>query len=234
MEAQPAEVPREIPRRRFPLADRALTMMVVVIFIDIFLLSPIAESLGGNRHWADLILAVVLLLGALAIWGNLWIADFFVATTIGSIGLSLGTVLKLWPEQPDVAAVLSCVNFFILGGLIARQVFAPGEVNAHRVQGAVAVYLIAGLLFAQIFRLISISFPGAFLLLGKPAIHSEITHFLTYYSFVSLTTLGFGDITPVHPLARSFTLLAAVFGTLYPAILIGKLVSEQIMDANKP
>ena len=70
--------------------------------------------------------------------------------------------------------------------------------------------------------------PPAFLLLGHPASHVEIGGSLNYFSFVAITTLGFGDITPVHPLARSFTLLGAVFGTIYPAILIGRLVSQEI------
>jgi hypothetical protein len=52
------------------------------------------------------------------------------------------------------------------------------------------------------------------LYLGKPAAYSDIVQHLTYFSFVSLTTRGFGDITPVHPIAKSMTLLAAVFGTL--------------------
>ncbi|MCA3022664.1 MAG: two pore domain potassium channel family protein [Rhodocyclaceae bacterium] len=53
-----------------------------------------------------------------------------------------------------------------------------------------------------------------FCILGKPAAYSYIVQHLTYFSFVSLTTRGFGDITPVHPIAKSMTLLAAVFGTL--------------------
>jgi hypothetical protein len=68
-----------------------------------------------------------------------------------------------------------------------------------------------------------------FCILGKPAAYSYIVQHLTYFSFVSLTTRGFGDITPVHPIAKSMTLLAAVFGTLYPAVLIGRLVSQELL-----
>ena len=49
-----------------------------------------------------------------------------------------------------------------------------------------------------------------------------------YFSFVTLTTLGYGDTVPVHPVARSLAIAEALVGQLYPAILIGRLVSLQI------
>jgi hypothetical protein len=230
-----AEIPKPegLRQRRFPFADRALTIMVFVIVVDVFLFSPMADMLGGTRHWAELVFTVVLVLGALVIWGNLWITDLFVATGIASIAIRVGLVGTEGEALEYVATLCSCANFLILGVLLARRVFAPGRVNVHRVQGAVAVYLLAGLVFGQIFQLIALASPGAFLMLGHPASYEQITPHLNYYSFVALTTLGFGDITPVHPLAKSFTLLAAVFGTLYPAILIGRLVSQQIMHSDR-
>ena len=57
-----------------------------------------------------------------------------------------------------------------------------------------------------------------------------VRHSLLYYSFVTLTTVGYGDITPVHPMARSLAMAEALVGQLYPAILIARLVSLQIMS----
>ena len=233
--SQPASdsAPAPESRRRHAFADRALTMMVCVIVIDVFLLTPLAEMLGGSRHWGDMIFSVVLLLGALTIWGNLWLADVFVATSIAAIGARVGFMFR--PEEwlEYTGAILAAVNYMILGYLLARRVFAPGEINIHRIQGAIAVYLLAGLVFGQIFQLISIGNPGAFLVLGQLATHARVSPHLGYFSFVALTTLGFGDITPLHPLAKSFTLLAAIFGTLFPAILIGRLVSQEILSARR-
>jgi hypothetical protein len=220
-------------RRRFHFADRALTVMVSVIIVDVFLLSPLAELIGGTRNWSELVFTIVLVLGALVIWGNLWITDLFVATGIASVAIRVGLVDAGGGTLEYLAAICACVNFLILGMLLGRRVFAPGKINVHRVQGAVAVYLLAGLVFGQLFQLIALSSPGAFLMLGHPASYETITPHLNYFSFVALTTLGFGDITPVHPLAKSFTLAAAVFGTLYPAILIGRLVSQQIMHGDR-
>lgn len=225
--------PADIRHRKLPFADRALTIMLFVIVVDIFLVSALVQAAGGSRHWSHILLSAVLLLGALVIWGNLWLTDFFVATSIACI-FAWGAHLKWGHEEFEYAGtMLTAVNLTLLGYLISRRVFAPGRINLHRIQGAIAVYLLAGTILSQVLHLISLAHPGAFLLLGHPASHEDIVGHLGYFSFVTLTTLGFGDITPVHPLARSFTLLGAVFGTLYPAILIGRLVSQEMLSSRQ-
>jgi len=213
--------------RTLPFADRALTLMLFVLVVDIFLVIPLSELTAGSRHWSHIVLMGVLVLSALMIWGNLWLTDIFVAMAIACIATRIALVF--WGNEIFEFAgyVMATGTFTILGYLIGRRVFAPGRINKHRVEGALALYLLAGMILSQIFLFISLNNPGAFLLLGHPASHEEISGSLNYYAFVSITTLGFGDITPVHPLARSFTLLGAVFGTMYPAILIGRLVSLQ-------
>jgi hypothetical protein len=222
----------DLRHRKLPFADRALTIMVCVIVVDIFLVSPLADVASGSRHWSHIMLAAVLLVGAMAIWGNLWLTDIFVAVSIASIGARLGRLYWGHDEFAYASHFFAAASFTLLAYLIGRRVFAPGRINVHRIQGAVAVYLLGGLILAQVLALISLSHPGAFLLLGHPASHEDIVGSLGYYSFVTITTLGFGDVTPVHPLARSLSLLGAVFGTLYPAILIGRLVSQEIKGSD--
>lgn len=222
-----------IRHRTLPFADRALTIMLFVLVVDIFLVAPLSELTAGSRHWSHVILMAVLGLGALAIWGNLWLTDVFVAMSIACVGARLGYMRWgnegfLYVGYPMAAATLT-----ILGYLLARRVFAPGRINVHRIQGAIAVYLLAGMILSQVLLLIALAYPGAFLLLGHPASHEDISGSLMYYSFVTLTTLGFGDINPVHPLARSFSLLGAIFGTLYPAILIGRLLQQEKAGADE-
>lgn len=216
------------------LADRALTMLVVLILIDVFLLAPLAELYGGTHAWSDLVFSAVLVLGALAIWGDLWLTDVFVATGIVSIAIRIAVILNPELQLRTWDASFAAINFLLLTLLGLRRVFAPGRINLHRILGAIAVYLLMGLLFGQIFRLVACQFPNAFLMLGQLASYEQIVPHLSYFSFVALTTLGFGDITPIHPFAKSFTLLAAVIGTLYPAVLIGRLVSQELIHNQRP
>lgn len=212
-----------------PFADRALSVLVVLLTIDVFLLAPLVEMFGKNHLMADLVFTAVLVFGGLVIWGDLWITNIFVATGIISIGLRTANI---WLPDVDVRAWdagFAIFNFGVLTWLVLRRVFCPGKINLHRVLGAVAVYLLLGLMFAHIYRLIALGAPNAFLMLGQPASYEQIASHFTYFSFVALTTLGFGDITPVHPMAKSMTLLSSLIGTLYPAILIGRLVSQELL-----
>jgi hypothetical protein len=215
---------------KLPFADRALTLMLFVLVVDIFLVAPLTELTAGSRHWSHIFLMSVLAVSALLIWGNLWLTDMFVAGSIACVASRLAFVYFGAEEFEYAGYVLAAGTLTLLAYLLTRRVFATGRVNLHRIEGAIAIYLLAGLILSQVLLFISLNNPGAFLLLGHPASHPEIAGSMGYYSFVTLTTLGFGDITPIHPLARSFTLLGAVFGTMYPAILIGRLVSQELLS----
>jgi len=97
------------------------------------------------------------------------------------------------------------------------------------VRGSIAAYLLLGYLFAGAYRLLNHLLPGSLTI--NPALMEYGQHLsdvFMYFSLVTLTSVGFGDVTAVHPVARSLAMLEAVIGTLYPAILLARLVSLQI------
>jgi hypothetical protein len=112
--------------------------------------------------------------------------------------------------------------------VIAQAVFAPGRVTFHRVQGAVLLYLNFALLFFTMYRLLDVLVPTAFRGLPPQGAEYGSGAALLYFSFCTLTTLGYGDITPLHPLARNIANLEAVIGQLYPATLLARLVSLEL------
>ena len=95
----------------------------------------------------------------------------------------------------------------------------------HRVLGAISAYLLLGLACAHAHRLVAIQAEGAYLLVGRPARYDELVPKLAYYSFVSLTTLGFGDITPVSLPARFVTLLQIIGGLILVGVVARVLIS---------
>jgi voltage-gated potassium channel Kch len=94
----------------------------------------------------------------------------------------------------------------------------------------VAVYLLLGLGWAFAYRLVAIARPDAFAFPAGTAValDEEHTWRLVYFSFVTLTTVGYGDITAAHPVARSLVVCEALVGQLFPAILLARLVSMEI------
>jgi hypothetical protein len=83
-------------------------------------------------------------------------------------------------------------------------------------------------MWAGVYETIHGIWPDAFRFTDPPQNRTEVTTSLAYYSFVTLTTMGYGDITPVHPTARSAAVVEALVGQLFPAILIARLVAMEL------
>ena len=140
-------------------------------------------------------------------------------------------------SENTVLLVFDALASFLCCGLltviILVLVFKEGRITGRHIQGAIAVYLLLGLMWAFLYHILSLTLPGAFLEAG--AITQDTTggmrRDLTYFSFVTLTTVGYGDIIAVHPLARMLVILEALVGQLFPAILLAWLVSMQIVHS---
>ena len=107
-----------------------------------------------------------------------------------------------------------------------------GPVTSHRLVGAVVAYLLVGLTWAYVYDWLEVVRPGSFHGSAGAAEGSYPT--LLYYSFVTLTTVGYGDVTPVSSAARALSNLESLLGILYPAVLIGRLLSMQVAAAHPP
>jgi hypothetical protein len=109
--------------------------------------------------------------------------------------------------------------------VVARAVFGPGRITYHRVVGAVLLYLIIGLTFVALYGFVALAAPEAFT--NLPTLHGDfaVAGNLIYFSFVTLTTTGYGDIAPLHPYAHSLANVEAIIGQIYPATLLARLVT---------
>ncbi len=151
--------------------------------------------------------------------------------------LAVGGAVLRWlrlamPTPAVIGAGLALALLFMIFLTLINvgRVFRDeGTVTGERVTGAVAVYLLVGLTFAYLYGLLEQLLPGAFNLPARSAFDdSTQLDCFTYFSFITLTTLGYGDITPVHPAARMCVAVQALFGQLYPATLLARLVSLEI------
>jgi hypothetical protein len=115
----------------------------------------------------------------------------------------------------------------LLGALLGTRVFGAGTVTRNRIGGAVALYMLVGLVWADAYQLVSMVVPDSFA--GISAHDGSIDRFTwVYFSFVTLTTVGYGDIMPLSRAARSLANLEALIGQLYPAIVLARLVSLRV------
>lgn len=117
--------------------------------------------------------------------------------------------------------------------LVVNQIFAGGKITVNKIGGGVAVYILLGHLWASLYLTIYIIDRTSFQYGGELIQHHEALKHLSYFSFVTLTTIGYGDITAVNSAARTLAMLEGLLGQLFPAIFIAKLVSLQIEHSRK-
>jgi hypothetical protein len=206
-------------------SDHSLAALLFFLILYGFIIYPLAGKDGKTDTLAAWSFSLVLVLGVLATTKHK-------AVRMGMVALAMLTFASHWLHffvrghaLHVVAAAASAVFFLVLAALITARVFRSGGITVFRIYGAIAVYVILGVLWGEFYILIYLFEPGAFYFdpstqYGEPPI-SE----LIYFSFTTLTTLGFGDILPVHPMARSLTTLEALVGQLYPAVLLARLVT---------
>ena len=132
------------------------------------------------------------------------------------------------------ARVIAILFYSFAAAIIFRDVIRDGAVDINKLCGSICLYLLIGIIWGQFYQLSAICDPGSlFFDMTKLDKHGHITNFeranlLNYFSYVTLSTLGYGDITPVARLTRTLAWSEALLGQIYMAILVSRLVGLHI------
>lgn len=125
-------------------------------------------------------------------------------------------------------ALTAVLVFFLLTcSITVYDVLFGGAIDINRLVGAACIYLLSGSLWGIVYLLLSVISPTSFAGIQSEGLTEQLNEF-TYHSFVTLTTLGYGDVTPVAPVARTLCYLEAVLGQMYLTVLVAALVGLHI------
>ena len=206
---------------------RRLTLLLVLEAFAIFAISPLIE-LGALPHpLLGITFSLILIVGMLGIDDRVW---------VGRLVIALGLVMlpiQLWRYvlPSEIILVVHPIGLMLfmmmLSGVLATSLFRSERIKLDQVLGGVVLYLNIGLTFAITYSVLEQLTQRTFLLpqpLPERPLHPT---FFVYFSFVTLTTVGYGDITPITTGARQLAMLEALVGQLYPAVIIARLVSLQ-------
>jgi len=206
-------------------SEAGLSLFLALLVLMVFVL----PSIGFNqlhRGLYDIAASSVLLISGAAIGWRMR-RLFLPAISIVSVALISKWMMWFYPVpalqvSADLLTIVAIVTILVI---LLSQVFAVGPITARRIQGAVAIYLAFGFSWARAYAAIALINPGSFQSSGQtPSTPSD----WIYFSFVTLATVGYGDIAPVHPVARSLAIFEAVTGQLYLAVLLARLVSLRV------
>jgi len=220
------EAYRERPYRNIFFA------LIAVILID-----ALAPNVLARGRFSDLMVAAVLLAALVetvrlrhnAMWALV-------------LGLPAVVARVIAAYRPDTMALntivlsLTAVFFVFLIWNLLHDINKNDRPTSEKVFGALCAYIFIGLLFALIFAHLEYRDPGSFsisndLLAEQVAGESMQLHTFTYFSFVTMTTLGYGDITPVTENAQKLAWLEALIGQLYLAVMVAGLVAVHISES---
>lgn len=201
---------------------------------------PVGNVLSGGDTSFSILLALVLMAAVFVNIPKRW--SFITATVIG-FGAIVGLAAAAVTGAQALRIVADALSLALLGFttlLMLNSLIYARRVSADTIVGGICVYLLIGLCFAMMFGLICDVEPGS-IAEGEPpvaitrAMSGEFSHAtkLLYYSFVTITTLGYGDITPRTELAQMLAVAEAVIGQLYLAIFVARLVALYVAEVRR-
>ena len=156
-----------------------------------------------------------------------------------SFSLALLTVVFRWIHyfyQLDLWLILEHGTNILFWSYIAvhllKFILHQHIITAELIYAALAVYFIFGLAWASIYQVIEISNPASFSISNADSTKQNFIFQMWYFSMVTLTTLGYGDISPISMVARVFVVLEAILGQFYIAVLIASLIGRVVAQEN--
>jgi len=201
------------------------------ILLGILLLLLAVGPFFRGTHLSQVIVSALLLYGIYAIRPRKGFLYLCVTLLFLDVGLSWIGVAIQYKRLQVAGVVMDLLLFGILTFVILGKVMRTRRITSETIAGGICVYLLLGIVWACVFSLLETARPGSFpegvVASGQADVvraHGSLVDFV-YFSYVTLTTLGYGDITPVKPAARSLATLEAITGQLYLAVLIARLVA---------
>ena len=213
---------------QFWAKEKSLTILLLILIAQIFIIIPVGEQTVFGKT-VSLIFYMLLLIAGIFLFINntTW---RIVLIIVLALPIVAGSDVFFRSVSLEVSNTLAIAFYCVfLGVIVLLRTFSKGEFTLHRIQGGIVVYLLISLVFAMLYQ-------SVYLLEGEAAFKglnlSDRKEFM-YFSLVTLTTVGYGDITPALVITRSLANFEALIGQLYPAILIAGIVTKVLESSKK-
>lgn len=191
--------------------------------------TPLLAALGIDAEPLELFLALNLLAAALGLNAG-WRRRALVAVTVAALLFHFAAAQLAAGLRP-VALAFWAVLAFLTAALALRFAMHRTRVDSEHIYAALSVYLLGGIFFGVLYHAVEQGWPGSF---SASGVTGDLGLFdAIYFSFVTLATLGYGDILPVGEVARGLAVIEAVAGQLFLAVMIARLVGSFAQGADR-
>jgi voltage-gated potassium channel len=201
-------------------------LALLVLYIS---LAPFLEGTVRLKIIMDCVLSAVLISSIFAVSHKKWDVVF-------SALLAGPLLIGLWTRyfyKTNFLTLFIGVFVILFMGYLAiiflRFIFEQEEVDSSTIYASIVTYILAGIMWSAVYSILETMIPGSFSASSRP-IDSSGTRFI-YYSFVTITTLGYGDIIPATSKAGALSIIEAITGQFYLAVLVARLVGIHISQS---
>ena len=219
--------------RKATLSDNFSYLLISLVFL--LFASACVNQFFPDGQGQSLIIAAIVITMITGIWSIRSTNHLFntgIGLTVGVIVIAFLSALFDIAELDKIQILFLLVFFLMTLKVAAKQALFSGEITINSVVGSICIYLLLGMIWALLYALISQYMPEAFSGIDQADWKQALPDFV-YFSFVVLTTLGFGDLLPVSPIARFLVSMEAIFGVFYMAIVVSSLVGARLASASK-
>ena len=217
-------------------ADRKYLLLFITL-MTVLGLAPFLEASPDTRLVFDLLLTLVFFASIGVIFADRRLRYMAVVLGIPTlVGGWTGYFIPGLPRVPLVIAfhLFAALFFAFTVAALVRGVHREKDVSADALYAALCGYILLALGFGHLFCVVAVIYPGSFAGETYPGDDAANRHFvLTYFSFVTLTTVGYGDVLPKSPPARGLAMVEAVTGQFYLAVLVAELIGKRLSTAQR-
>jgi hypothetical protein len=206
-------------------------LLLIVFVVALIVLGPFLEGFIGLRFFMELFFSIIFA-------ATIYAASQKRYHIIIAVILLIPTLLAVWTEDVPVNNTLLTIGyicglmvfaFAVISILI--YIFSEQVVTRQTISAAVVVYLLLALMWTFIYRLIENLYPASFAVAQSKLLDAE--NIYLYFSLVTITTLGYGDITPVGRQAASLAVLEAITGQIYLVVVVAWFVGMYVSRKSK-
>lgn len=220
---------KQISRERY-LSEQRFFLLLILFFV-MLVVGPFIRDYGKLRYFFDLVVSAIFLSAMYAIvekTRHLIIAVCLAVPMLLSVWLKYLLDVKAFSITGEICGIL----FFAYSIYnIVKYLFKQKEVTKETIYAAVVIYMLLAFMWARAYRLLDMIHPGSFSM-PEGNVFSDTTVYL-YYSFVTITTLGYGDISPLTDKASGLSIMEAISGQIFLVVLVSWLVGMHVSKRSR-